>query len=292
MPYNRSFLQSLIDKYFESILAHNPSKLPLSKKVKFTENTVALAPGDGMWAVASHAPTYKHFFADVAEGQAGCFAVLKENGFPILLSVRLKAKGKEVSEIETIVVRPQGPAQGPQAFESLTAPNPIFDEVLAPSERVSRKQLIKEADLYFDGIQYDTGDFVHFADDCHRMENGMITANNKKINPSDPMARMVSMSCLDQLKLKTFYFITKIQPRRYLIVDEERGLVLCHAVFVHAGNILEGNIEGFGKVPTPSFALRPSSVLVSELFKVKNGKIQEIEVVGTMFPYGIKQGWE
>ena len=87
-------------------------------------------------------------------------------------------------------------------------------------------------------------------------------------------------------------FFTKINPRRYLLFEEERGLVLCNAMFMHAGNILEAEIPGRGKVKTPFFALKPSSVQVSELFKIKNGKIQEIEVVGTTFPYGIKTGWE
>lgn len=288
MTTARAHLESLVDKYFKALLAHDPSKLPLAKTFKFTENTVTLRPSDALWVTASDPPSYQHFFASVKDSSVGCFAVLKENGFPILMALRLKEQDRKITEIETIVVRPSG--HDPVAFTFLTKPNPIFAEVLKPSERVSRARMIKEADLYFDGIQNNTADSVHFADDCHRMENGMITANNP--NPgTDIMGAGSAMKCIDQFKTKSFYFITKINQRRYNLVDEERGLVLSSAIFVHAGYILEAEIPGYGKVQTPAFALRPSSVIVSELFKVKYGKLQEIEVVGTMFPYGIKSGW-
>ena len=90
--------------------------------------------------------------------------------------------------------------------------------------------------------------------------------------------------------MKTLYFINEIRPRRHPLIDEERGLVRSYAMFVHRGNVLSAEIEGLGHVETPPFARRPSSVYVSELFKIKNGKLVGIEVVGTMFPYGIKLG--
>jgi hypothetical protein len=288
MTTKRVHLQGLVDKYFSALLAHDPSKLPLAKTVKYTENTVTLKPGDALWATASDPPTYKHVFSSVKDISAGCFAVLKENGFPILLALRIKEETGKITELETVVVRPTG--NDPPAFTKLAKPNPVFAEEIKPSERMTRAQLIKEAELYFDGIQNKTGDFVHFTDDCHRMENGMITANNPAPG-TDIMGAGSAMKCIDQFKTNSFYFITKINQRRYMMVDEERGIVLASAMFVHAGNVLEAEIPGRGKVKTPSFALHPSSVMVSELFKIKNGKIQEIEVVGTMFPYGVKSGW-
>jgi hypothetical protein len=289
--YDRAYLKDLIDQYLVALVVHDPSKLPLSDNVKFTENTVVLKPGEAFWRTASDMPTYKHIFTDNLEGQAGCFAVLKENGSPVLLALRLRGRDKLISEIETIVVRPQG--VGPNNFASLSKPNPVFSEILDPSERSSREDMIKTADLYFDGIENDTGEFVKFYDECRRMENGLITANNTDpVSPSNPLAAMLSMSCVEQFKKKMFYFITEIRPRRYLLFDEERGLVLCNAMFVHAGDILYAEIEGRGKVNTPPFALRPSSVFVSELFKIQKGIIREIEVVGTMLPYGIRSGWD
>ena len=35
----------------------------------------------------------------------------------------------------------------------------------------------------------------------------------------------------------------------------------------------------------------PSSVMISEAFKVKRGLIHHVEAVGTVFPYGVSTGW-
>jgi hypothetical protein len=280
--FDRSHLEELIDRYLESLVSHDPSKMRLSPEIKITENTVHLKPGEGLWGTASHPPSYKNVFVDTLEGQVGCFAALKENGLPTLLSVRLRERDKMITEVESIVVRPKGP--GPQPFESMTVPNPVFSETLAPPERASREKMIVIAEQYFDGIQDHTAEFVQFDDECHRIENGMLTANNP--NPgstANPISAMSGMKCIEQFRQNKFYFITKIQPRRYILLDEERGLVLCNCIFVHSGKAIREN--------TPAFALRPSSVVISELFKIKNGKIFEIEVVGTMLPYGVKSGW-
>ena len=37
---------------------------------------------------------------------------------------------------------------------------------------------------------------------------------------------------------------------------------------------------------------RPFTAVIGELFKIKNGKIREIEAVMTSLPYGAKSGWD
>jgi len=44
--------------------------------------------------------------------------------------------------------------------------------------------------------------------------------------------------------------------------------------------------------PVNLIARRPFTVVVSELFKIKNGKIREIEAIMTSLPYGAKSGWD
>lgn len=292
MENKRSHLEGLINRYFEALVAHDPSLLPLAKNCKFTENTITLQPGVGLWATAGSLPTYKHAFVDPKEGQAGCFAVLLEHDSPVLLALRLKEENEQITEIETIVVRPQ--EGDPQEFVKLERPDPIFAEVLPPDERPTREDLIRHSDSYFDGLEQDTADFVKFDDDCYRMENGMITANNKaaNIDANDAIAVSSTMKCAEQFEKKVFYFISRVRPRRHWLFDEERGLIVTNAVIVHDGVVLGSEIPGFGKVETPLFAKRPSSVVVMELFKIKNDKIRAIEVVGTTFPYGIGTGWE
>jgi hypothetical protein len=50
---DRACLQGFIDQYPQALLAHDPYRLPVTKDVKFTENTVRLRVGDGLWNTLS-----------------------------------------------------------------------------------------------------------------------------------------------------------------------------------------------------------------------------------------------
>ena len=50
---DRSCLEGLIDRYIDALVAHDPSRLPVATKVKFTENGQRRLPGDGLWHTAT-----------------------------------------------------------------------------------------------------------------------------------------------------------------------------------------------------------------------------------------------
>jgi len=54
IPLNcdRACLEGLIDQYLKAVVAHDPSKLPLSEDVKYSENYQMLKVGDGFWKTA------------------------------------------------------------------------------------------------------------------------------------------------------------------------------------------------------------------------------------------------
>ena len=54
---DRSCLEALIDQYLAAVIAHDPSQLPLSGDVKYTENEQRLAVGDGFWQTPPEAAT-------------------------------------------------------------------------------------------------------------------------------------------------------------------------------------------------------------------------------------------
>ena len=54
---NRTCLEGFANQYMEALVAHDPSRAPLAKNVKFTENGQELAVGDALWATASDLPT-------------------------------------------------------------------------------------------------------------------------------------------------------------------------------------------------------------------------------------------
>jgi hypothetical protein len=284
----RVFLETLMDNYLEALVAHNANGLPLSKKVKRTENTIPLVLGDGLWATASDMPTYKLYVADPQSGQVGLFGFMKENGFPILISSRLKVVKEQITEIEDIVVREGERFFNPEYFKK---PRQIFLDALKPGEKVSRAEIMRVTNLYFDALEQDKAEICLFHDECNRIENGTQTTNNPDLFPAVPGRPSLPTDFRGQINSKTFASITSIKPRRLTVVDEERGLSFGTFTFNHKGVIKTVEIPGIGTVELTPNTQRPFTVVIHELFKVQNGKIREIEAVMILLPYGVKDGW-
>ena len=103
---NRECLAGFITNYLQALLAHDASTLPVTKNVKYTENGVRLNLTDGLWNTASAMPTYRLDVVDEESGMVGLLGKIDENGNQNWFAARLKVeKGKQVSEIETLIVR-------------------------------------------------------------------------------------------------------------------------------------------------------------------------------------------
>ena len=46
---DRSCLENWIDRYFDAVIDNDPDSLPMADTVRFTEDGVRLAIGDGLW---------------------------------------------------------------------------------------------------------------------------------------------------------------------------------------------------------------------------------------------------
>jgi hypothetical protein len=110
---------------------------------------------------------------------------------------------------------------------------------------------------------------VGAGDRCdHRVENGVITSNN----PSSK-SEITRMSCGEQFATGFTKVITRVQERRFPVVDEERGMVLSIIRFDHSGkNKSITWADGSSHPVNPPFD-QPFSFLIAELFKVSDGKI-------------------
>ncbi len=183
-PCDRACLEGFVDQYLTALVANDPSHLPVTKTVKFTENGQKLELGDGLWNTMTGKGTYKLSIADPDAGEVAFFGTIREAGLPAILALRLKIANRKISEIETIVARQPS---GAESLEKLGSPNPVFLEAIPPAERATRADLIKTANMYFSGIQLNDGKGVYpFTDNCNRIENGMQTTNNPSLTmPSD-----------------------------------------------------------------------------------------------------------
>ena len=283
-------LTGSVDRYLDALVAHDPSRLSVSDHVKFTENTIPLKLGDALWGTMSGVGTYKLYFADPHDGQAGIEATIRENGTPAIILLRLKVADHKITEVETLVHRN---AQDAEALEKFGSPNPVWVEPLKASETTSRQEMVKAANAYFDGILHSSGDMVPFDPSCDRILDGYQDTNNPTAKGwfDKDSFRPDAMGIRENMNTGIWTYIKSIDPRRYLVVDEKVGIVFGVFMFNHPGNVKFADVKGVGKVPMPPVTQRPSSVEMGEFFKIEGGKIRQIEGVSIALPYGAPTGW-
>ena len=287
---DRACLNGFVDQYMAAVAAHDPSKLRTAPNVRYTENNVEMKLGEGLWQTSDGWGSYKVYVDDPQTGQVGFLGVANEDTHLSCFAARLKVVNDEVSEIEVIVARPDRP--GPAGAGPLTGgpenlkDKPLFSEDEPTDQRVSRAKLIQLANGYFDTIQLNTGKiYTTFDPNCQRMENGSITANNP--NATNPVAKM---GCQAQLETGLLKIVTRARDRRYL-VDEQRQMVFAATFFDHNGTVRKNKlVDGSVRTIGPPFD-RPYSFLIFELFKIKDGKIRQIEAVLTTVPYYMPSPW-
>ena len=299
-PCDRDCLIGFADQYIEALVTHDPSGLPLAASVKYTEDTATIPVGDGLWVGISEGPTtFRIYAADVVSGQVGFYGVMKEFDRPLILALRLKVENSEITEIEHVLARNMGVS----AMENLEEPRPAFLQPVPHDLRNTREEMLRIADLYFESIEQDDGSVAPFADDCVRHENGGQTTTNDPPDPDDfsntpmdqyrlAMAKIDALGCAAQIDCQNLAYITRIRPRRLVIVDEELGLVFGFPMFVHRGDVRSVDIIGVPGVESVPKAFGPINLQAGEIFKIYGGQIHEIEANGFLLPYSADSGWD
>jgi hypothetical protein len=303
---NRQCLEGFVNKYLNAMVAHNISKAPFAIKTKFTENAKEIPFAktmEGLWSTSTSLGDYKFYVADPWAGQVAFVGLVKEGDKPALLSMRLKIEKKKITEIESIVVR----NMNQNNLWTLKTPPAEFSRALAPEERISREELVKISNIYFDGIVKLTGKIVPWHDECYRLENGMWTAgvklppelavnepktaNAPKMPGAGTAAAFGRGRCTEAFDSGVFALIESIQPRHTPVVDEERGVTWGVYMFNHPGvetvKMPDGSIQ-----KAAYFVGQPNSMPMSELFKIKGGKIRDIMAIGVVNKYKSGSGWE
>ena len=174
---DRECLRGAITQYLNAMVAHKPGALAVSDKLKFTEDTVVMKFGEGLWKNASGIGTYRQDILDVRQGVAASQVIVEESGMPVMLVLRLKVADKKITEVETQVTRTR--ADGALFnIGNIKVVSPAMNVTPQRAQLNSREDAIKIAQFYPAGLKI--GSFVEvnapFAPDAYRIENGMITA--------------------------------------------------------------------------------------------------------------------
>lgn len=261
---DRACLHGFITQYLDALVAHKPTALPIAKGARFTEDSVEIHLGDGLWKTATRIRPYRQDVLDTRQGVAASQVIVEESGSPAFLMLRLKIAGKKITEIETMVTHTQkeGALFKPDALESADA-----KMMAAPdkSQLASRDDAIRIARFYPAGLK--VGSFASvdapFAPDAYRIENGVTTAG--------PGCSRPGCENIKTQKIMEHPFITT----RVVAVDEPLGIVLLRMNFGQTGAYGQGN-----------------ALIVWEEFKVYGGQMHAVEAFMKIMPASMGSGWD
>jgi len=89
----------------------------------------------------------------------------------------------------------------------------------------------------------------------------------------------------------SFTYITDIKNRRVVIADEQTGLVVGFTMFWHKSDVKTVKIKGVPGIDEMPSYQGTFNLPAMHIYKVKAGKIYDIEAIGFTLPYGTR-GWE
>lgn len=216
----RGCLKQALETYMAAVFKHDPSAAGLSGDHYATENTAVVKNGEGFWKEFSGYGAVNRGYFDPLNGSAAFLGLLKDAGRKDrIVSVRLKVASNKVAEAEWIVA-----VQG-IAGSNRGDPNPqgLIDypppaDALPPAERSSRFMIKSLVSDFYQAVADHNGDWVPNDPECYRVENG---------GPPTP-----KYGCLGHFEA----FDGRVYDaalRRFPLIDEETGVVLCSIIFVH-----------------------------------------------------------
>ncbi len=283
---DRDCLLGTVDQYLAALLAHDATQAPFASDARYTENTVVLPFTTGMWNTVTATPgVYDLRAADPLTGQVAFYIIIEEAGTPAWLSGRLHVDNGEIDELETVIIRTGLGGSGFAGFDH-TGVDPEWDAIVPPEQRSTREELFDFADRYVETLDADLVGHVPFDASCNRIENGVITANNPAATSG-----LGAASCEENVDSGMWVYITDINPRRFLVADEERGIAFGMFMFHHDGSHDHAMVNG-ERVEYSGATRRPFTTVIPEMFKVRDGKITRIVATMASIPYKSKSGWD
>jgi hypothetical protein len=264
---DRDCLRGFVDRYLNALAAHKPGDLPASPKLRFTEDTVEMKLGEGLWKTAGKLDPYRIDILDVRQGIAGTHAILEENGTRIMLVARLKVENRQITEVETQVTR-NAAESAIFDINNLKTPSVAMTSMPDRAKLNTRADAQKIAEGYPAGLK--AGSFVtadtQFASDAYRFEGGR---------------QMAGPGCTffaDCENIKT-QRIPRLAGLTYRVaaVDEEAGMVWLRLDF-GPGSLMGANAN--------------QSLNVWEIFKVWGGQIHAVEAFMKVMPQNHPSGWD
>ena len=107
---DRTCLEGFAKSYVAALAAKDPSRAPFAKDIRFTENSVEMPVGEGLWGTVTKVdPADGMIPADTETANVAWFGHAWENGNLVFLAVRLHVnRAHQIDEAETVISRKTG----------------------------------------------------------------------------------------------------------------------------------------------------------------------------------------
>lgn len=269
---DRACLTRFIDGYYTALVANNPAGLPQAAGARITENAREKKLADTFWASADKV-IWRFDIANPRRGDTGTQVVIQNaDGSKTMHLLRLKVKNGAITEMEIIKAN-QGDADRLWGPDQLKEVSPRLTLSIREPDRDSYYDLIGATESYWRAFQTNGTPYyrrARIAPDTHRFENGFQTTGLVRDGVYQDTQRG-----FDEGR----FLGRNLWDRRYAVVDEERGVVLCMVRFGLKAGAKSQNVA------------TANSRLVGEFFAIQNSYITHIQAVLFNLPDDVPTGW-
>jgi len=248
---DRACLLEQAKQFNANMLAHTTEKIPLAANANIRENTKAIALGDSRWIGVTKILS-EGVYADTILGNViEHVAAETTAGKIVYIGTRLKVVDGKIKELE--INFDDGPRVN---LKNLVPYDPIFNTMVPPEERSTRKQLEQIITRYFKGLTDHNPIQADYDPRCDRYHSG----NRVTHNPRNGVEESGDVGCYESnLGPKPWGPATEV---RIGLIDVERGIVIGYAILYYGDS--------------------PRRMQINEIFKILDGRIRMVDNIGLM----------
>lgn len=271
-PCDRACLTKFIDAYYTALVANNPAGLPQASSARITENAREKKLADTFWASADKV-IWRFDIVNIRRGDTGTQVVVQNaDGSKTMHLLRLRVNAGAITEMEIIKAN-QGDADRLWGPDQLKTVSPMLTVSIREQDRDSYYDLVGATESYWRAFQTNgTPQYrrARIAPDSERFENGFQTTG---------MVRDGAFNDTSKGFDEGRFIGRNLWDRRYAVVDEERGIVLCMVRFGMKAGMKSQNVA------------TSNDRLVGEFFAIQNGVIRHIQAVLVNLKDEVPTGW-
>jgi len=277
------------DAYMEALVRRDPKGLPWAPTVKFTENSVGLMIGEGLWGSIRAKSDKALRVADAERGTVVWYGIVSEHDAPAYYAMRLKVEDGRIAEVQSAVARARNP--GPFGAPAEFKIDPAYEAELSKADRLSRSAMSSLAERYASSVELNDGTVrTRIAPGCVRVENGAAVTGGAAVPAvvSKDVAT-ASADCAAPLALGFLKPAERVRDRRIVALDVERGVVVMSSFADFPVRETQYATKD-GKVREVQDKY-PSTRELVEIFKVSRRGIERIDAISVFQPYAMPSAW-